>query len=173
VNVLLGISGGISAYKTPDLVRHLRRAGHAVRCVLTANAAHLVAPAALAAVSGYPVAQDLWAERGEIGHIELARWAQVLLVAPATADLLAKFALGLADDLLSTIHLARDAGVGLLLAPAMNTRMWVQPAVQANLATLVARGARVIGPVAGGLACGEEGIGAMAPLDDLVGAIAG
>jgi len=162
VNILLGITGGIAAYKTPELVRQLRKRGHMVRCVLTANGARLVARDALAAVSGAPVAMELWPDDGRMDHIDLARWAEVLLIAPATANVLAHLRLGLADDLLSTLALAVDPRRKRVLAPAMNTVMWEQPAVQENLAILRERGWSCIGPVAGDLACGEQGVGAMA-----------
>lgn len=161
MNVLLGITGGIAAYKTPELVRHLRKRGHAVRCVLTANGARLVARDALAAVSGAPVAMDLWPEDGRMDHIDLARWADRLVIAPATANALAHLRLGLADDLLTTLALAFEPSRPRFLAPAMNTVMWNQPAVQEHLAVLLQRGWRCIGPVAGDLACGEQGVGAM------------
>jgi phosphopantothenoylcysteine decarboxylase/phosphopantothenate--cysteine ligase len=159
--ILLVVSGGIAAYKAPELVRRLVRAGHSVRCILTEAGGHFVAPLALQAVSGEPVRSALFdlGEESRIGHIELADWAELVVVAPATADLLAKHAQGLADDLASTVLLATRAA--LLLAPAMNVNMWSHPATQANLALLRARGAHVIGPDAGELACGWEGVGRM------------
>ncbi len=171
MNVLLGISGGIAAYKSPDVVRTLRRHGHAVRCVLTANGARLVAKDALAAVSGEAVHDSAWPADGTMPHISLARWADALLVAPLTADCAARFALGLADDLLTTLFLALEPGKPVWLAPAMNTVMWQKPIVQAHLATLVSGGARVIAPVSGHLACGEDGMGAMASPDALADAL--
>ncbi len=162
MNVLLGISGGIAAYKSPEIVRALGKRGHAVRCVLTDNATRLVARDALAAVSGHPVASTMWPEDSSMPHIELARWADALLIAPATADVLARLALGLADDLLTTLALALEPAKPLWLAPAMNTVMWNKPIVQQHLRTLVAGGAQVIAPVSGELACGEHGVGAMA-----------
>ena len=162
MQVLLGISGGIAAYKTPDLVRQLRRRGHHVRCVLTANAGRLVACDALAAVSGERVHDSAWTDDGSMPHIELARWAEALLIAPLSADCAARLALGLADDLLGTLFLALDPRIPVWLAPAMNTSMWEKPVVQSHLATLIERGAQVIAPVSGSLACGEEGVGAMA-----------
>ena len=159
--ILLVVSGGIAAYKTPELVRALVKAGHSVRCVLTEAARQFVAPLALQAVSGESVRSALFdlTEESQIGHIELADWAELLLVAPATADFLAKLAHGLADDLPSTLLLATRAP--LLVAPAMNVNMWSHPATQANLATLRARGVRMVGPDAGELACGWEGLGRM------------
>ena len=162
MRVLLGISGGIAAYKTPELVRELRRGGAEVRCVLTPAAGKLVAPAALAAVSGAAVHDSLWTTDGRMPHIDLARWAERVVVAPATADCLARAALGLGDDLLATLLLALDDRIPLWFAPAMNATMWGKASVQAHLVTLVERGAAIIDPVAGELACGESGIGAMA-----------
>jgi len=142
-------------------VRALSKNGHAVRCVMTEAAKQFVAPLALQAVSGEPVRSALFdlGEESRIGHIELADWADLVLVAPATADLLAKMAHGLADDLASTLLLATRAPV--LAAPAMNVNMWSHAATQANLATLRARGVRFVGPEAGELACGWEGMGRM------------
>jgi phosphopantothenoylcysteine decarboxylase/phosphopantothenate--cysteine ligase len=159
--ILLVISGGIAAYKTPELVRALSKNGHHVRCVMTEAAQQFVAPLALQAVSGEPVRAALFdlGEESRIGHIELADWAELVLVAPATADLLAKMAHGLADDLASTLLLATRAPV--LVAPAMNVNMWSHAATQHNLATLRARGVQVAGPEAGELACGWEGMGRM------------
>ena len=171
MNVLLGISGGIAAYKSPEIVRELRRKGHAVRCVLTANAARLVAKDALAAVSGDMVYDTAWPGDGSMPHITLARWADTLLVAPLTADCAARFALGLADDLLTTLFLALEPSKKVWLAPAMNTVMWNKPIVQTHLATLTAGGARIIAPVSGNLACGEDGIGAMASADAIAAAL--
>lgn len=161
MNILLGISGGIAAYKGPDLVRRLRKRGHSVRCVLTANGAKLVAPAALAAVADEPVYHEAFPIDGQIRHIDLARWAACCLVAPASANLLARVALGLADDLLTTLILALEPEKPLWLAPAMNTVMWRKPVVQEHVAVLARRGARIIPPVDGNLACGEQGVGAM------------
>ena len=157
--ILLGVSGGIAAYKACELVRRLRDAGAQVRVVLTANAARFVTPLTFQALSGQPVRADLWDEAAEMGmgHLELARWAQQVLVAPASADLIARLAHGIADDLLTTLCLATDAP--LAIAPAMNHRMWLHPATQANVATLRARGARILGPDAGPLAEGESGPG--------------
>lgn len=159
--ILLAISGGIAAYKTPELVRTLRRAGHEVRCALTPEAARFVSPLALQAVSGETVRLDLFdaGEEGEIDHIGLADWADLVLVAPATANLMAKMAHGLADDLVTAVLLATKAPV--LIAPAMNVNMWSHAATQANLETLRERGIRFVGPDAGELACGWEGLGRM------------
>ncbi|HET6906030.1 MAG TPA: bifunctional phosphopantothenoylcysteine decarboxylase/phosphopantothenate--cysteine ligase CoaBC [Rhodanobacteraceae bacterium] len=157
--ILLGVSGGIAAYKACELTRRLREAGAEVRVVLTANAARFVTPLTFQALSGQPVRADLWDEAAEMGmgHLELARWAQRVLIAPASADVIAKLAHGFADDLLSTLCLATTAPV--CVAPAMNHRMWLHPATQANIAALRARGAAVIGPDDGPLAEGESGPG--------------
>ena len=159
--VLLGVGGGIAAYKSAELVRRLRERGAEVRVVMTEAATRFVGPATFQAVSGQPVRTSLWDEAAEaaMGHIELARWADRVLVAPATADLLARLAHGLADDLLATLCLATEAP--LTLAPAMNRVMWAHPATQANLALLRARGVAILGPGAGGQACGETGEGRM------------
>jgi phosphopantothenoylcysteine decarboxylase/phosphopantothenate--cysteine ligase len=160
--ILLAVSGGIAAYKVPELVRGLRRAGHCVRCALTPEAAHFVTPLVLQTLTGAPVRTSLFdsEQEGRIGHIELADWAELLLVAPATANLLARFAHGIADDPVSTLALACRAP--LLIAPAMNVNMWNHPATRANVAALRERGARFVGPASGELACGWEGQGRMA-----------
>jgi phosphopantothenoylcysteine decarboxylase/phosphopantothenate--cysteine ligase len=159
--VLLIVSGGIAAYKTPDLVRKLRADRLEVQVVMTEAAGAFVAELALATVSGRPVRRSLLdpAEEGQVGHIELADWPDLVLVAPATADLLARAAAGLANDLASTMLLATRAPV--LWAPAMNTNMWRHPATQANLAVLRERGAAFVGPDRGELACGWIGEGRM------------
>lgn len=170
--VLLIVSGGIAAYKTPELVRRLRERGCAVRCVLTDGGARFVTPLALQAVSEDKVYRDLWdlTDESEMGHIQLSRQADVLLVAPASANLLAKMAHGLADDLASTVLLATDKPV--LAAPAMNVRMYDHPATQTNLATLAARGVVLVGPNDGAMACGEFGPGRMSEPLELVDALA-
>ncbi|MAY65719.1 MAG: bifunctional phosphopantothenoylcysteine decarboxylase/phosphopantothenate synthase, partial [Rhodospirillaceae bacterium] len=152
--ILLIVTGGIAAYKTPDLVRRLKERGAQVRCVLTAGGAQFVTPLALGAVSGDTVYQDLFdlTDEQEMGHIQLSRDADVILVAPASADVLAKMAGGLATDLATTALLATDKPV--IVAPAMNVRMWEHAATQANIETLVSRGVTVIGPEAGDMACG-------------------
>ncbi len=159
--VLLAVSGGIAAYKIPELVRQLRRRGHAVRCVLTAAAGRFVSPLVLQTVSGDAVRSDLFdpEQEGRIDHIALADWADLVIVAPATADLLARMSHGLADDLVATLLLATRAP--LLVAPAMNVNMWQHPATQHNVETLRARGVRFVGPESGPLACGWEGEGRM------------
>ena len=157
--VLLCVSGGIAAYKAVELVRRLREAGAAVRVAMTDNAQRFVGAQSFQAVSHQPVRTSLWdpAAEAAMGHLELARWAQQVLIAPASANLLAKLAHGFADDLVSTLCLATTAP--LAVAPAMNHRMWLHPATQANLATLRARGVQVIGPDDGPLAEGESGPG--------------
>lgn len=159
--ILLGVTGGIAAYKSPDLVRRLIERGADVQVVMTAAAQKFVTPMTFQAVSGRPVRVDLWDEAGEaaMGHIELARWAQLVLIAPASADFLARLAGGRADDLLATLCLATEAPI--VLAPAMNRLMWANKATQANVAALESRGVRFLGPASGNQACGEVGIGRM------------
>ncbi|PAU87030.1 bifunctional phosphopantothenoylcysteine decarboxylase/phosphopantothenate--cysteine ligase CoaBC [Pseudomonas sp. WN033] len=159
--VVLGISGGIAAYKSAELVRRLRDAGAEVRVVMTRGAREFITPLTLQALSGNPVHGELLdpAAEAAMGHIELARWADLVLIAPATADLMARLAQGRGDDLLTTLVLATDAQVAV--APAMNQAMWRDPATQANLDTLLARGIKVIGPGAGEQACGDIGPGRM------------
>jgi len=169
--VLVAVSGGIAAYKVPELVRGLRRSGHEVRCALTPAAAEFVSPLALQTVSGTAVRSELFdvQEEGGIGHIELADWADVVVVAPATAHVLARMAHGLADDLVTTLLLATRAPI--LVAPAMNVHMWEHPATQANVEALRGRGVRFVGPEAGELACGWEGAGRMAEPATILGAV--
>ncbi|OCG10201.1 phosphopantothenoylcysteine decarboxylase [Gilliamella sp. wkB178] len=159
--ILLGITGGIAAYKCPDLVRHLKKAGAQVHVVITDSAKHFVTPMTLQVVSGNPVASDLFDPSAELSmsHIELAKWADLLLIAPATANIIAKIANGIADDLLSTICLATSAPI--ILAPAMNQQMYKAPATQHNLATLACRNILMLGPENGYQACGDVGPGRM------------
>jgi phosphopantothenoylcysteine decarboxylase/phosphopantothenate--cysteine ligase len=159
--LLLAVSGGIAAYKAPELVRALTRAGAQVRCAMTPAAREFVTPLVLQTLTGERVATELFdlTQESEIGHIALADWAELLIVAPATANVLAKLAHGLADDLVSTLALATRAPI--LVAPAMNVNMWRHPATQQNVETLRARGVACIGPDAGELACGWEGEGRM------------
>jgi phosphopantothenoylcysteine decarboxylase/phosphopantothenate--cysteine ligase len=159
--VLLGVTGGIAAYKSPDLVRRLREQGAEVQVVLTAGAREFVTPMTFQAVSGREVRSDLWDPEAEkaMSHIELARWAELVIIAPATADFLARLATGQADDLLTTLCLATTAPIAL--APAMNRVMWANPATQANVATLQSRGVHIWGPGEGDQACGEVGAGRM------------
>ena len=155
------MTGGIAAYKSPDLVRRLTERGADVQVVMTAAAQKFVSPMTFQAVSGRPTRSDLWDSAAEaaMGHIELARWAQVVMIAPASADFIARLAGGRADDLLSTLCLATEAPV--FVAPAMNRVMWANKATQANVETLISRGIRIMGPDAGNQACGEIGVGRM------------
>lgn len=159
--VLLGVTGGIAAYKSPDLVRRLRDRDADVQVVMTAGAREFVTPMTFQAVSGHPVRTDLWDQNAEaaMGHIELARWAQLVLIAPASASFLARLATGQADDLLTTLCLATDAPIAV--APAMNRLMWANAATQENVATLRTRHIAVLGPAEGDQACGEVGAGRM------------
>jgi phosphopantothenoylcysteine decarboxylase/phosphopantothenate--cysteine ligase len=165
--ILLGVTGGIAAYKAADLVRRLRDGGAEVQVVLTEGAARFVTPLTFQALSGRPVRVGLWDEAGEaaMGHIELARWADLVLVAPASADFLARLAAGLADDLLATTCLATAAPIAV--APAMNQQMWAAAATQANVQTLRQRGVRVLGPGVGSQACGDQGAGRLLEPTDI------
>jgi len=171
--ILLGVTGGIAAYKSPDLVRRLRERGAEVQVVMTASAREFVTATTFQAVSGRPVRTDLWdaAAEAAMGHIELARWAEVVLIAPATADFLARLAAGQADDLLTTLCLATEAPVAV--APAMNHIMWANAATRANVGTLQQRGIHIFGPGSGDQACGEVGEGRMLEPLELVDRIAG
>jgi len=159
--IVLGVSGGIAAYKSCELVRRLRDLGAHVRVVMTENATRFVTPTTFQALSGEPVRVSLWDESAEaaMGHIELARWAERVLITPASADLIARLAHGHADDLLTTLCLATAAPV--YVAPAMNQQMWAHAAVQANVAILRTRGVHILGPASGDQACGEIGSGRM------------
>jgi phosphopantothenoylcysteine decarboxylase/phosphopantothenate--cysteine ligase len=165
--ILLGVTGGIAAYKSPDLVRRLIERGADVQVVMSRSAQQFVAPLTFQAVSGKPVRTDLWDEGAEaaMGHIELARWADEILVAPATAEFIARLAHGFAGDLLTTIALATTAPI--TIAPAMNRVMWANPATQANVKLLKERGIRVLGPASGEQACGEVGVGRMLEPNDI------
>ena len=167
-NILLGISGGIAAYKSPELVRRLKDHGANVRVVMTEGAKAFITPLTLQAVSGLAVSDSLLDSQAELamGHIELAKWADVILIAPATADLLARLAAGMANDLLSTLCLATAAPI--IVAPAMNQQMWHAQATQANIKTLTARSVIIWGPGAGEQACGDVGLGRMLDVPDLV-----
>jgi len=169
--VLLIVAGGIAAYKSLELVRRVREAGGQVRAILTESGAQFVTPMSLGALSGDTVYQDLFSltDEADMGHIQLSRDADLVVVAPATADIMAKMAGGLASDLATTALLATDKPV--MIAPAMNVRMWDHAATQANLATLKARGIRVIGPGEGDMACGEFGMGRMAEPAEILQAI--
>jgi phosphopantothenoylcysteine decarboxylase/phosphopantothenate--cysteine ligase len=169
--VLLIVAGGIAAYKALDLTRRLRERGAAVRPLLTAAGAQFVTPLALSALAGDKVYSDLFSltDESEMGHIRLSREADLLVVVPATADILAKMAAGMASDLATTALLATDKPI--LVAPSMNVRMWEHAATRANITTLKARGVTVVGPGAGDLACGEVGDGRLAEVLDIVAAI--
>ena len=170
-NILLGVTGGIAAYKAPMLVRHLRNEGANVQVVMSRSAHEFVAPVTMQALSGRPVRDDLWDREAEaaMGHIELARWADLVLTAPATAHFMACLAQGLAPDLLTTLCLATDAPI--LLAPAMNQAMWRDPATRRNAAVLAGDGRRLIGPEVGDQACGDTGPGRMAEPEALLLAV--
>lgn len=159
--ILLGVTGGVAAYKAAELSRELQRAGARVQVVMTGAATRFIAPATFQALTGEPVFTDQWDARiaNSMAHIELSRTADAILVAPATADFLAKAAHGLADDLLATLCLARECP--LLVAPAMNRQMWLHPATQRNVAQLAADGVAILGPESGEQACGETGLGRM------------
>jgi phosphopantothenoylcysteine decarboxylase / phosphopantothenate---cysteine ligase len=169
--ILLIISGGIAAYKSLELIRRLRERGAMVRCIMTAAAKHFVTPLSVASLSEDKVYDDLWSltDESEMGHIRLSREADLVVVAPASADLIARMAVGLADDLATTALLASDKPV--LIAPTMNLMMWSHPATQANLTMLDTRGVRRVGPGSGDLACGEVGSGRMAEPLEIVAAI--
>lgn len=169
--ILLGVTGGIAAYKSAEIVRRLKERGAEVQVVMTGAARQFVTPLTFQALSGRPVRTDLWDDAAEaaMGHIELARWADRILVAPASADFLARLAHGLASDLLTTLCLATD--VPITVAPAMNRLMWANAATRANMALLAARGIEVIGPAEGDQACGETGPGRMVEPDVLAAAV--
>ncbi len=170
--ILLGITGGVAAYKSAELTRRLRDQGATVRVVMTPAATEFITPLTLQALSGNPVHTELLDHNAEaaMGHIELARWADRVVVAPASANFIARLGNGLADDLLSTLCLATNAP--LLIAPAMNRQMWLNPATQENISRLQARKTTLLGPAAGDQACGETGPGRLLEPDEIVQAIA-
>jgi phosphopantothenoylcysteine decarboxylase/phosphopantothenate--cysteine ligase len=169
-NILIAISGSISAYKAADLVSELGKAGHQVQCILTNSAKEFVSPLVLETLSGRKARSEQFGpDVSGTEHIDFARWADLVVFAPASANMLARLALGLADDLPSTVALATEAP--MLIAPAMNTVMWEKPIVRQHLATLVERGASVVEPASGLLACGEVGMGKLAPVASIVAAI--
>jgi phosphopantothenoylcysteine decarboxylase/phosphopantothenate--cysteine ligase len=170
--IILGITGGIAAYKSPDLVRRLRAEGAEVQVVMTESGEKMISPTVFQAVSGRAVRGDLWDARAEdaMGHIELARWADLILIAPATANIMAQLATGTATGLLTTLCLASEAP--LVLAPAMNQAMWQHPATRNNLRLLTERGVRFIGPADGDQACGEIGPGRMVEPDQITAELA-
>ena len=169
--ILLGLTGGIAAYKAAELVRRLGERGIAVHVAMTKAACGFITPATLQALSGHPVYTDMWDGRVANGmpHIELSRDKQAIVIAPATADFMAKAALGLADDLLSTLCLARDCP--LIIAPAMNRQMWEHPATQRNVAQLKRDGVIILGPDSGDQACGETGDGRMLEPEEILDAL--
>ena len=171
--IILGITGGIAAYKTPELVRRLRDRGAEVQVVMTRSAEEFVTATTLQAVSGLPVRSNIWDKDAEaaMGHIELARWADLVLIAPATAEIMSRLASGAAPDLLTTLCLATEAP--LAIAPAMNHVMWSNPVVQANRQLLEERGVRILGPDSGDQACGETGAGRMVEPDAIAAAVTG
>ena len=168
-NIVLGVTGGIAAYKACDLVSRLKKQGALVRVVLTANGAKFVPPLTFETLSSNPVVTDTFEPRKSLEHISLAKWADAFVIAPASANCLAKLANGIADDLLSTTALAMTAP--LLIAPAMNANMWRHPATQANFRLLLERGAKTVGPMSGHLACGDDDVGRMAEPEQIVEAL--
>lgn len=172
LNILLGVTGGIAAYKAVDLASKLTAAGARVRTVMTEAACQLVGPKSFEAVTAAPVYTSLWSEPEghSSAHISLADWARIVVVAPACADVIGKVANGICDDLLSTT-LCVCWATPTLYAPAMNTRMWENPAVKRNVETLRSAGVRMVGPAAGRLACGTEGVGRMAEPQEILAAI--
>lgn len=167
--IVLGVSGGIAAFKSCELVSQLKKRGAQVRVVLTRHACEFVPPLSFETLSGNPAYTDGQDRRYEIGHVALAKWADAMVVAPATANILAKTACGIADDLLSTTLVANAAPV--LFAPAMNAAMWRNPATQANLETLRGRGVHFVGPETGFLACGDADVGRMSEPEQIVAAL--
>ncbi|MHC4361551.1 MAG: bifunctional phosphopantothenoylcysteine decarboxylase/phosphopantothenate--cysteine ligase CoaBC [Planctomycetota bacterium] len=172
VQVLLGVSGGIAAFKAVDLASKLTGAGAKVRTVMTENACRLVGPKSFEAVTQSPVYTDLWgaSEDYKVGHVALAEWADIVVVAPATANIIGKIANGICDDLLSTV-LCTCWAKPAFLAPAMNENMWNNPAVQRNIETVKKMGFELAGPERGRLACGVEGVGRMSEPQDILEAI--
>ena len=168
-NIVLGVTGSIAAHKAVDLASLLTKAGHAVHVVMTADAQRFVTPLPFKTMSRHPVVTDLYdeEERWKPTHITLADEADLLLIAPATANVLAKLAHGLADDALTCIALALNPKVKIFIAPAMNGKMWQHAATQANVAALKARGAEFIGPDEGMLSCGYEGVGRLEPVENI------
>ncbi|MFA6971349.1 MAG: bifunctional phosphopantothenoylcysteine decarboxylase/phosphopantothenate--cysteine ligase CoaBC [Gallionella sp.] len=171
-SIVLGITGGIAAYKSAELLRLLMKQGYAVQVAMTEAACHFITPTTLQGLSGKPVYSDQWDARipNSMAHINLSRDADAIVIAPASADFIAKLSHGMADDLLSTLCLARNCP--LLVAPAMNREMWLNPAVQRNIAQLIADGVQVLGPASGMQACGEEGMGRMLEPEQLTEHIA-
>jgi phosphopantothenoylcysteine decarboxylase/phosphopantothenate--cysteine ligase len=176
LNILLGVSGGVAAYKAVDLASKLTAAGATVNTIMTESACQLICPKSFEAVTGQPVYTNMWQSNGEfrIGHVSAADWADIVVVAPATANIIGKIANGICDDLLSTTlcvcwPLIKTGAA--FLAPAMNENMWNNPAVQSNIEKVIEMGFKLIGPEEGRLACGTEGIGRMAEPQDILKAI--
>ena len=169
MQIIVGITGGIAAYKAPELVRLLKKQGHEVRCAATEHALQFVTRVTLETVSGAPLYSDLFAS-GRTEHISLKDWGEMLIVAPATANIIGKVANGIADDALSTLLLA-FSGKPVIMAPAMNCEMWAHPAVQRNIETLKAWGIRMVGPEEGELACGVNGVGRMSEPEAIAAAV--
>lgn len=173
MNIVLGISGSIAAYKAAELASQLVKKGHEVHAVMTSAAVEFISPLTLQTLTRHPVLVSLEDEKHswKPGHIELADQADLLVVAPATANTLANFANGMAPDPLSSIYLALPRTTPVLLAPAMNGKMWLHPATQRNLAQLITDGCAFVGPAEGELACGYEGIGRLAPVEEILARI--
>lgn len=168
--LVLGVTGSIAAYKAADLTSRLRQSGIGVQVIMTAAAQKLVCPQTFCTLSRNPVITDLWQMPDwQPGHVELALRASALLIMPATANFIGKMAHGIADDALSTYYLSHTGSV--FVAPAMNPRMWAHPAVKENCRVLQERGVQMIGPVAGPVACGDDGMGRLAPLEDILATI--
>ncbi len=169
--ILLGVTGSIAAYKSADMASRLKKLGHNVYCVMTKDATHFITPLTLETLSQHPVTIDLF-EAGEVdwrpSHLQLADTADILVISPATANVIAKLAHGIADDALSTIALALRPKAKVVIAPAMNGKMWLHPATQANVQILQSRGVEFIGPDKGLLACGYEGIGRLWDVDQII-----
>ena len=173
--IVLGVTGSIAAHKAVDIASQLTKAGHDIHVVMTADAQRFITPLPFKTLSRHPVVTDLYDEEEgwKPTHITLADSADLLLIAPATANIIAKLAHGLADDALSCIALALNPTAKLIIAPAMNGKMWQHPATQQNLATLKSRGADIVGPDAGMLSCGYEGVGRLETVDEIVKRVLG
>lgn len=174
MNIVLGISGSIAAYKAADLASQLVKQGHEVHVVMTRSAAEFITPLTLQTLTRHPVLMTLEDEKQswKPGHIELADHADLLLVAPASANVIGQFANGLSPDPLTSIYLALQRTTPVLIAPAMNGKMWLHPATQRNVAQLTEDGCAFVGPAEGNLACGYEGIGRLAPVDEILAKVA-
>ncbi len=172
LKILLGVSGGIAAYKAVDLASKLTAAGSIVKTVMTDSACELIGPKSFEALTGNPVFMNLWnsPDEYEIGHIDLASWADIVLVVPATANIIGKIANGICDDLLSTTMCACWRKP-VIIAPAMNNRMWEHPAVQKNISIIKDMGFELVGPVKGRLACGDEAVGRMAEPANIISVV--